>query len=111
MQIGISGKVSGKEAGKPTLLISFKSDEVMSGVRRRASKVRCVLCLHDSGPLEICACGLGLGPLPPDLSREQCALVECFVHNETITQAKRGCWADLRKTTMPCSGQLSLLFM
>jgi len=38
--IGISGKVSGKEAGKPTLLISFKSDEVMSGVRRRASKVR-----------------------------------------------------------------------
>jgi hypothetical protein len=40
LQIGISGKVSGKEAGKPTLLLSFKSNELVSGVKGRAGKLR-----------------------------------------------------------------------
>jgi hypothetical protein len=38
--IGISGKISGKEAGKPTLLISFKSDEVVSNVKGRTGRLR-----------------------------------------------------------------------
>lgn len=40
LQVAITGKTTGKEAGKPTLLLTFKSDSVMREVKNRTGKGR-----------------------------------------------------------------------